>query len=106
MRYRFGDGHGCGQSFWPDILTIVDWAGGLAISTHGFESTGASIDIHVSYMATTRVGDVIEIEGTADKVGRNISFTTVTMTKIVDDTLGPIVAKGAHTKYFTPGKKV
>lgn len=83
----------------------MDWAGGLAIATHGWEKTGASIDIHVTYLSTARVGEVVEIEGTANKVGRNVSYTTVLISKVVGDEAGPLVAKGSHTKYFSPQTK-
>jgi acyl-coenzyme A thioesterase 13 len=79
--------------------TLVDWAGGLAIATHGLEKTGASVDIHVSYISTAQAGDEIEIEGRADKVGRSLAFTSVTITKLVDGKPGPIVATASHTKY-------
>lgn len=82
--------------------TIVDWAGGLAIATHGWEKTGASIEIHVTYMAGAKVGDVVEIEGIAHKIGKDVSFTSVIISKIVNGEPGPIVAKGSHSKYFAP----
>jgi acyl-coenzyme A thioesterase 13 len=80
--------------------TLVDWAGGLAIATHGLEKTGASVDIHVNYISTAHVGDLIEIEGTANKVGRSMAFTSVKLTKLVDGELGPIIATASHTKYI------
>lgn len=80
--------------------TLVDWAGGLAIATHGLEKTGASVDIHVNYISTAYVDDLIEIVGTANKVGRSMAFTSVKVTKIVDGELGPIVATASHTKYI------
>jgi acyl-coenzyme A thioesterase 13 len=80
--------------------TFVDWAGGLAIATHGMEKTGASVDIHVSYISTAQIGDVIEIEGVANKVGRSIAFTSVKITKIIDGEPGPIIATASHTKYI------
>lgn len=51
--------------------TIVDWSGGLAIATHGLEKTGASVDIHVTYLSTAVIGDEIEVVGTANKVWDN-----------------------------------
>lgn len=84
--------------------TIVDWAGGLAIATYGWEKTGASIDIHITYLSGARVGDVVEIEGVANKVGNSISFTTVLISKVVDGEVGPLVAKGSHTKYVRSAK--
>lgn len=80
--------------------TIVDWAGGLAIATHGMDKTGASVDIHVTYQSTAHVGDTVEIEGTATKVGRSMAFTNVTIKKMVDGKPGPLVASASHTKYI------
>jgi acyl-coenzyme A thioesterase 13 len=80
--------------------TLVDWAGGLAIATHGLEKTGASVDIHVNYISTAHVGDLIEIEGTANRVGRSMAFTSVKVTKLVDGELGAIIATASHTKYI------
>jgi acyl-coenzyme A thioesterase 13 len=80
--------------------TLVDWAGGLAIATHGLEKTGASVDIHVNYISTAHVGDLIEVEGTANKVGRTMAFTSVKVTKFIDGELGPIIATASHTKYI------
>jgi acyl-coenzyme A thioesterase 13 len=80
--------------------TIVDWSGGLAISTHGLEKTGASVDIHVTFIGTAQVGESIEIEATANKVGRNMAFTTIRIYKLVDGNPGPMVATASHTKYI------
>lgn len=80
--------------------TLVDWAGGLAIATHGLEKTGSSVDIHVNYISTAHVGDLIEVEGTANKVGRTMAFTSVKVTKFIDGELGPIIATASHTKYI------
>jgi len=82
--------------------TIVDWSGGLAIATHGLEKTGASIDIHVTYIGGAQIGDTIEIEATAHKVGRSVAFTTIKIYKIVvgNPGPGPMVATASHTKYI------
>jgi acyl-coenzyme A thioesterase 13 len=79
--------------------TIVDWAGGMAIASTGLEKTGLSTDIHVSYVSTAKLGDVLTIEGTASKVGRNMGFTTVTISKGQGEQ-SSIVAHGTHTKYI------
>jgi acyl-coenzyme A thioesterase 13 len=84
--------------------TIVDWSGGLAISTHGLEKSGASVDIHVTYIGTAQLGDVIEIEATANKVGRSMAFTTIRIYKLVDGKPGPMVATASHTKYIQQAK--
>jgi acyl-coenzyme A thioesterase 13 len=79
--------------------TIVDWAGGMAIASHGLIKTGLSTDIHVTYVSTAATGDVLMIEGKTSKMGRNMGFTTVTIYKGEEDTQS-IVAHGTHTKYI------
>ena len=79
--------------------TIVDWAGGLAIASTGLEKTGVSTDIHVSYVSSAKLGDVLTIEGNASKVGRNMGFTTVTIYKGEGENKS-VVAHGTHTKYI------
>jgi acyl-coenzyme A thioesterase 13 len=80
---------------------LVDWSGGLAIATHGLEKTGASIDIHVTYIGTALAGETIEIEALANKVGRSVCFTTIRICKLVDGVAGPMVATASHTKYIS-----
>lgn len=80
--------------------TIVDWAGGMAIATWDLrEKTGVSVDIHVRYLSSAKVGDEIEIEATAEKVGSSLAFTKIVISKVVDGEAGPVVASGTHTKY-------
>ncbi|OAP59047.1 hypothetical protein AYL99_06345 [Fonsecaea erecta] len=79
--------------------TIVDWAGGMAIASTGLEKTGLSTDIHVSYVSSAKLGDILTIEGNASKVGRNMGFTTVTIYK-GEGTNKSVVAHGTHTKYI------
>lgn len=81
--------------------TIVDWAGGMAIATHGLETTGLSTDIHVTYSAGAKLGDVLTVEGKTIKVGRNMGFTTVTIYKADgENAMGAVVAHGTHSKYI------
>ena len=80
--------------------TIVDWAGGMAIASWDLrEKTGVSVDIHVTYLSSARVGDEIEIEARADKVGGALAFTKIAISKVVDGVAGALVASGTHTKY-------
>lgn len=80
---------------------VVDWAGGLAIASHGLESTGVSTDIHVSYLSKATLGDWLEIEGRTDRVGRTLGYTSVTISKRGEDGAeSSIVARGSHTKYI------
>jgi acyl-coenzyme A thioesterase 13 len=80
--------------------TLIDWVGGIAIAAWDNRTkTGVSTDIHISYQSSAKVGDVIEIEGKAGKVGGTLAFTTATIWKVVENNLGPIVATGSHTKF-------
>ena len=79
--------------------TIVDWAGGMVIASHGLEHTGLSTDIHVSYASSAKEGDTLSIEARTTKVGRNMAFTTVTIYK-GDGEEQTVVAYGTHTKYI------
>ncbi|KAM3081181.1 hypothetical protein ACMFMF_003097 [Clarireedia jacksonii] len=85
--------------------SLVDWSGGLAIASHGLEKSGASIDIHINYIGTAQLGDVLEIESTANKVGGSLAFTTVRISKLVDGKPGPMVATASHTKYIQRPKQ-
>jgi len=79
---------------------FTDWAGGMAIATWDLrEKTGVSVDIHVRYLSSAVVGDEVEIEGTAEKVGGSVAFTRVVISKVVDSVTGPVIASGTHTKY-------
>lgn len=81
-------------------LTIVDWMGGLAITTHDLRtSTGVSLDIHVTFQSSAKVGEEIEIEGVAERVGRTVAFTRVNIYKVEGGERGKLLVSGSHTKY-------
>lgn len=81
-------------------LTIIDWIGGLVITTYDFRSsTGVSLDIHVSYQSTGRLGEEIEMEGIVDRLGGTIAFTRVNVYKVRDGARGDLLVTGSHTKY-------
>lgn len=82
--------------------TLVDFMGGLAIATHDCrDKTGVSADMHISYVGGAKLGDVLEIEGVAVKVGGSLAFTTVTLRKVppASGGEGAVVAIGSHTKF-------
>lgn len=79
---------------------LVDWSGGLAIVSHGLEKSGASIDIHINYIGTAVIGDVLEIEAITNKVGRSVAFTTIRIVKLVGEEK-KMVATASHTKYLS-----
>ncbi|KAJ5462535.1 hypothetical protein N7475_007479 [Penicillium sp. IBT 31633x] len=84
---------------------IIDWAGGMSIVTHGYERTGASIDIHVTYLSTASAGDTLDISAVADRVGKSMAFTTVKISRVVDEEVGPLVSRGSHTKFLPVSKE-
>ncbi|KAK4694335.1 acyl-coenzyme A thioesterase 13, partial [Lecanoromycetidae sp. Uapishka_2] len=78
---------------------LVDWAGGLAIASTGLEKTGASTDMHTSFVSTAKEGDVLWINAKASKVGGTLAFTNVEIGKAGMDGDKNIVSTGSHTKY-------
>ncbi|EAW06261.1 PaaI family thioesterase [Aspergillus clavatus NRRL 1] len=82
--------------------SVTDWAGGLAIASCGHDTTGVSTNIHVSYLSTATTGDVLEIEGRADRLGRTLAFTSVVISKVSGTGQKTLVAQGSHTKYLKP----
>ena len=78
---------------------LTDWAGGLAIATHGRDKTGVSTDIHTTFISTAKEGDVLEIEGRTNKVGGTLAFTSVEIRKVGEDGASSVVSTGSHTKY-------
>lgn len=81
-------------------LTIVDWMGGLAITTHDLgTSTGVSLDVHVTFQSSAKVGEEIEIEGVAERVGRTVAFTRVNIYKVEGGERSKLLVSGSHTKY-------
>lgn len=80
---------------------IVDWMGGNAISTWDLrDKTGVSVDIHITYQSGARLGEEVEIEGIADRVGGSLAFTKIGIYKVEDGNRGKLVASGTHTKYI------
>lgn len=80
--------------------TIVDWAGGMAIATWDLrEKTGVSVDIHVTYQSGAKVGEEVEIEGIAERVGGSLAFTKVNIYKVENGKRGNFVVSATHTKF-------
>ena len=80
---------------------VVDWAGGMAIAATGLEKTGVSTDIHVAYVSAARLGEVLEIEAWANKVGKTLSYTQVEIRKLgTGGQKGEVICTGTHTKYL------
>ena len=80
---------------------LTDWAGGLAIASTGRENTGLSTDIHTTFVSAAKLGDWLEIEGRASKVGNRLAFTTIEIRKIGEDGVpDSVICSGTHTKYM------
>lgn len=80
--------------------TIIDFTTGLAIASWDQrESTGASVDMHISYLSTAKAGDTVEIVSTADRVGGSLAFVTIRISKVNADGNTTLVTLGQHTKY-------
>lgn len=80
--------------------TFIDFTTGLAIASWDLrESTGASVDMHITYLSSARPGDTLEIVSTADKVGGSVAFTGIRISKVEDDGRRTLVTIGQHTKY-------
>lgn len=80
--------------------TIVDFVTGLAIASWDLrEATGASVDMHLTYLGTARVGDTVEILSTADKVGGSMGFVTIRIEKVAEDGTRSPVTNAQHTKF-------
>ena len=72
----------------------------MAIASTGREQTGFSTDIHTTFVSTARLGDWLEIEGRASKVGGALAFTSVEVRRVGEgDEAGDVVSTGTHTKY-------
>ncbi|KAF7551156.1 hypothetical protein G7Z17_g5222 [Cylindrodendrum hubeiense] len=80
--------------------TIIDFTTGLAIASWDLrETTGASVDMHISYLSTAKIGETLEIESIANKVGGSMSFSTIRISKVAEDGTLTLVTLGQHTKY-------
>ncbi|KAJ9091183.1 hypothetical protein QFC21_007304 [Naganishia friedmannii] len=76
--------------------TIVDWASGSALATRGSKS-GASVDMHVTFLSKAKLGEVLEVKGVVDKLGGRIAFTRVEVRRVNGD--GELVVTAIHTKF-------
>ncbi|KAJ9111774.1 hypothetical protein QFC22_006433 [Naganishia vaughanmartiniae] len=75
--------------------TIVDWASGSALATRGSKS-GASVDMHVTFLSKAKLGEVVEVKGVVDRLGGRIAFTRVEVRKVDS---GELVVTAIHTKF-------
>lgn len=80
--------------------TIVDFVTGLAICSQDLrEKTGASVDMHLTYLSTAEADDTVVIRSTAERVGGNLAFVTVRINKLAEDGTERPVTLAQHTKF-------
>ncbi|TQV92426.1 hypothetical protein V2A60_007121 [Cordyceps javanica] len=86
--------------------TIVDMTTGMAIASWDLrDTTGASADMHLSYLGTAVGGDELEITATSEKVGGSLAFVTVRIDKIGPDGARTPVTLAQHTKFVRASAK-
>ncbi|KVI08016.1 Phenylacetic acid degradation-related domain-containing protein [Cynara cardunculus var. scolymus] len=83
---------------------LVDVVGSSVILTFDRASTtGVSVEINVSYLDAAYVGDEIEIEAKALRVGKAVAVVSV---EFRNKKTGKIIAQGRHTKYLAVSSKL
>ncbi|KAI8469026.1 MAG: HotDog domain-containing protein [Monoraphidium minutum] len=89
---RYGTMHGgC-------IATLVDVIGSAAIITQA-DRGGVSLSITTHYLRPMAIGEVVEIEATVAKIGKQIGTAVVSLR---DAASGALVAQGTHVKALVP----
>ncbi|GFQ02226.1 acyl-coenzyme a thioesterase 13 [Phtheirospermum japonicum] len=76
---------------------LVDIVGSAVIFTVGATFTGVSVEINVSYLGCAYVGEEIEIECKALRVGKALAVVSVDFTSKIT---GKLIAQGRHSKYL------
>jgi acyl-coenzyme A thioesterase 13 len=80
--------------------TIVDFVTGLAICSYDLrEKTGASVDMHLSFLSTAKAGDTVLIHSTAERVGGSLAFVSIKINKLDSHGKETPVTLAQHTKY-------
>ncbi|KAI7744839.1 hypothetical protein M8C21_014581 [Ambrosia artemisiifolia] len=86
------------------IAALVDVVGGTAFPTINNDiNTGVSMEINVTYLDAACVGDEIEIETKALRVGKVVAVASV---EIRNKKSRKVVAQGRHTKYLVVSSKL
>lgn len=75
--------------------TLVDVVGTMALLTQDPLRAGVSVELSVSFLAATKVGEDVVIEGRVLRQGKKLGFTQVDLRRKSD---GALLATGRHTK--------
>lgn len=79
------------------ITSLVDVIGSAPIYATGLTHSGVSTEINVTFMAGASLGEEIEIEAKALRIGRNLAVVSVDL-RI--KATGQLVAQGRHSKFL------
>ncbi|KAH6756009.1 Thioesterase superfamily protein [Perilla frutescens var. hirtella] len=82
---------------------LVDVIGSAVIFTMGAPTTGVSVEINVSYLNGAAVGEEVEIESKALRVGKALAVVSV---DLKSKKTGKLIAQGRHTKYLVLPSKI
>ncbi|KAH6791505.1 Thioesterase superfamily protein [Perilla frutescens var. hirtella] len=82
---------------------LVDVIGSAVIFTMGAPTTGVSVEINVSYLNGATVGEEVEIESKALRVGKALAVVSV---DLKSKKTGKLIAQGRHTKYLVLPSKI
>ncbi|CAD6195279.1 unnamed protein product [Caenorhabditis auriculariae] len=91
MTNPFGTLHGGCTATLIDVFTT----GALLCTERG--APGVSVDLHVSYMAAAKAGEILVLDSVVAKQGKSMAFTKADVYRKSDNVL---VATGLHTKAF------
>ncbi|XP_044733667.1 uncharacterized protein LOC123296270 [Chrysoperla carnea] len=91
MTNHYGTLHGAFSSLILDNLTSY------ALVTHPkAKSAGVSANMYIEYLKTAKIGQVLEVDAIAIKVGNILGFTEMALK---DKETGQLIVKGTHTKF-------
>ncbi|KAK6125662.1 hypothetical protein DH2020_040574 [Rehmannia glutinosa] len=85
------------------MAALVDIVGSAAIIAAGAPFTGVSVEINVSYFDGAYVGEEIEIDTKALRVGKAIAVVSV---DFKSKKTGKLIAQGRHSKYLAVHSKI
>ncbi|KAK6150659.1 hypothetical protein DH2020_015591 [Rehmannia glutinosa] len=85
------------------MAALVDIVGSAAIIAAGAPFTGVSVEINVSYFDGAYVGEEIEIDTKALRVGKSIAVVSVDFRS---KKTGKLIAQGRHSKYLAVRSKI
>uniref|UniRef100_A0AC35UAL5 4HBT domain-containing protein n=1 Tax=Rhabditophanes sp. KR3021 TaxID=114890 RepID=A0AC35UAL5_9BILA len=77
--------------------TLIDNVTTMALISTIKGSPGVSVDLHVSFLSSAKIGETIVVEATVVKSGKNLAFSEG---KIYNKATNALVASGLHTQAF------